>query len=260
MWIAIILLIGGCQRKANPPKNCAPGQIKVEENCTNDPNRVEVPAKSSDDPPGKEDPHDPTKDDPIDPTDPIDPSGSGSPDTPLDPSDNTQAWNSTGRYESPTYESDRYSNYNGEQSDYYDRSRSRYDDPEEPNVVDRRTDSFRDDAENIPNQEGISSYKGLEVYITLKATASPKGAGPMGLFMKLSKPELVSSISLQYLKGENIEGDAAFRPWDVYAVITFNVDYKICEVSIKKFDWESYRPSENTFGKLTPYLCKGRNN
>ena len=81
----------------------------------------------------------------------------------------------------------------------------------------------------------------------------------MGLFVKLSTPQLVSKISLQYLKSEAIEGEAGFKPWDVYAAITFNVENKTCEINVKKFDWENYRPDENSFGKLTPYTCKEKN-
>jgi len=274
-WIAILILIGGCQRKVNPPKNCAPGQVKVEENCLKDPNRAELPPSSGDSPSGDQgDSPGPSNDDTTDPS-----NGSGTY-TNTDPTDDSPPYRSSENYSDDRYDyrngsidynSDRYDynsdryDYNSDRYDYdrnrydYDRNSHTFDDVDDSDIVNRPTETFRDLPDHSSSQEDSTPYKDLKVFITLKATASPNGIGPMGLFLKLSTPQLVSKISLQYLKSEVIEGESAFKPWDVNAAITFKVENKTCEINSKRFDWETYRPNENSFGKLTPYTCKETN-
>ena len=105
----------------------------------------------------------------------------------------------------------------------------------------------------------IDSYKDLQVNVAIKAlTAADNAKGPLGLYVKLSKPDLVSNIYVQYIKGDVIEGEKAFVPWDIFASIKFNAGAYLCEVKETRFDWETYRMKEPSLSKPVPYSCSRR--
>jgi len=136
--------------------------------------------------------------------------------------------------------------------------------PENPNLADTPFEPPAPTPEEVASSGGsdstsVDSYKDLEVIVTIKAVPiSESERGPLGIYVKLSKPDLVSNIYVQYMKGEVVEGDKAFAPWDIFATIKFNAGALHCEVSETRFDWETYRTKEPSLMKPVPYSCRTR--
>lgn len=221
--LAIFILLLGCQRRTTPaPKTCPTGQIKVGDNlCGDNPLRDGLDTTRE--------PRPTTIPDPTVPPEVNRPEApGGGPDT--------RAGNNE-----PIPGSIRDPNIS--------------DTPYQPPAA--TPDEIA--AAGGTNADSVDAYKDLEVNVAIKALKDSDDArGPLGLYVKLSKPELVSNIYVQYIKGEVIEGEKAFVPWDIFASIKFNAGAYLCEVSETRFDWETYRMKEPSLSKPVPYSCRRR--
>jgi len=219
--LAIFILILGCQRKTTPaPKTCPAGQIKVGDNlCGDNPLRG-----GPDTTPAPRPNPEPTPN--PEPAIPEAPGGGPNP---------------------RAGENDRNSGF-----------------VRDPNISDTPYQPPAATPDEIAaaggtNADSVGAYKDLQVNVAIKALKTSDDArGPLGVYVKLSKPELVSNIYVQYIKGEVIEGEKAFVPWDIFASIKFNAGAYLCEVSETRFDWETYRMKDPSLSKSVPYSCRRR--
>jgi hypothetical protein len=218
----IFMMFPGCQRKTNPlPKTCQPGQIRVGDQCgENRKGDLDTTPEPRPDRTPEETPPEER--------------------TPIRPDLSSDRQTGTGE-PSPDGELPRNPNVS--------------DQPYQPPAPTPEELASRDTA----GVDSVDSYKDLQVNVIIKALAVSDGVrGPLGLYVKLSKPELVGHIYVQYMKGEVLEGEKAFAPWDIYASIKFNAGAFLCEVSETRFDWETYRIKEAALSKPVPYSCRKR--
>ena len=222
---SLFFLLASCQREIQPPpayKQCASGETQVGNACTRDPSRGLNGA-------GRD-----RSDDMSD----IDnglggtPTPSGTPKTDPDPPNNSPDTSKTEpevAKPAPTSDS--------------------------PKVLssDETTDTA---AGKSVDPTTISTLKDLQIFVSMKSVSLGGQPGPMVLFVKASQPSSIDQLSIFYNAGEVLEAEAAFDPWDINAKIEFKAGRVTCIVSETKYDWASYRPTEDGMGKSVPFACK----